>query len=160
MNALQMTLLVLGCGTATDPMLLQTQSYVEDVTVLLQQSENIERKFVTMAGKISQETLTPQEAHEALTADLLPASEQLLGATNQLTTESSELKVLHAELEDAWRARDKAWRDMLSAWQSGDVAQLTRAMEDRDSARNAEERFIYDVNAVLRPYGHQLRLYP
>lgn len=141
-------------------MIQQSAQYVDAVEPLLAQSEAVERHFLDLAGQMTQNPLSADEVAGAIEDRVLPASAALVEAVGTVDAESPKLVVLHAELEDAWRERDAAWRQALVAWSERDAQKLSLALEARQEARDAEERYIFDVNAVIRPYGQRLSLLP
>lgn len=141
-------------------MIQQSAQYVAAVEPLFAQSEAVERHFLDLAGQMTQNPLSADEVAQAIQDNVLPASEALIAAAGTVSAEAPKLVVLHADLEDAWRERDDAWRQALAAWSERDAQKLALALEARQEARDAEERYIFDVNAVIRPYGQRLTLLP
>lgn len=150
---------LLACDTP-DPFVAQADAYVSAVTPLMQQNEQLERRFLDLAGTLMQKGATADDVARTLQADVLPASAALLEQARAVTTPDPGLLAAHQELAGAWQARDAAWRGVASAWTSQDLDALDRALREREQARAAEERYIFDANAVLRPYGHQIVRYP
>jgi hypothetical protein len=159
MNWLNLHILLLACD-APDPMVLQTQEYVREVAPLIAQSEQIEAHFLNLAGKMTSSNISAEQVAATLQEDVLTDSATLLEAAAAVQTESAQLSVLHDSLEDAWKKRQDAWQQALKAWQERDPDSLEQSISSRQTARDDEERYIFDVNAVLRPYGQQLQLYP
>lgn len=159
MNWLTLHMLLFACDEP-DPMILQSQAYAQDMTPLIKQSEQIEGHFLNLAGKMTSSTVSADQVAATLKDDVLADSAELLQAAAAVQTESEQLSTLHDTLEDAWTQRQAAWQQALEAWEESDPALLTQSIAARKISRDAEERYIFDVNAVLRPYGHQLQLYP
>lgn len=156
---LPLSIALIGCD-APDPMIAQAEQYATAIRPLLSQSEAVERHFLDLAGEMTQNPLTADAVAAVIHDKVLPTSATLIEAVGTLDTSPPRLVVLSADLEDSWRERDAAWRAVLAAWDARDAEQLQLAVEARAEAREAEERYIFDVNAVLRPYGQRLQLYP
>ncbi len=154
-----LALLLTGCDappTLHEP----AAEYARSVRPLMEESAALEHRFLDLSGTLIQGNLEPDAIEVVLESELIPTAEALQSKAVQAAPQAPELAVVHAALEKAWQDRATAWRDALEAWQHEDAAALEQAMAARARSRQTEERYLLDVNAILRPYGTSISRYP
>ena len=91
---------------------------------------------------------------------MIPGAQALEEKASAAAPSAPELAVLHSRLEKAWGDRTRSWKSVQEAWEAEDLEALQTALLERSESREAEERYLLDANAILRPYGVRILRHP
>ena len=159
MSGLVLALVVLGCA-APDPLQQPAADYAAHMRGLMVENADLEQHFVDMSRELHQNELLHNDIAESLEETLIPGAVVLEEKVTAATPSAPELVVLHSQLEKAWSDRTQAWKAIHTAFEAADLDGLQAAMAQRAESRAAEERYLLDAAAILRPYGESIPRYP
>ena len=159
MSGFVLALAVLGCDEP-DPLQQPTIDYAASMRGLMVENAALEQSFVVLSTELHQDKLTPEEIVSALEDELIPSAMALEDKAAAAAPSAPELAILHSRLEKAWGDRTRSWKAIQVAFEGENLDNLQTAMAQRAESREAEERYLLDAAAMLRPYGESLPRYP
>ena len=159
MSGLVLALAVFGCDEP-DPLLQPATDYAASMRGLMQENAALEQNFIDLSGQLHQDTLTPEAIATALEDELIPGAMALEEKASAAAPTAPELAVLHSQLEKAWGDRTRSWKAIQIAFEEQDFEALQTAMAQRAESQAAEDRYLINASAALRPYGAALPRYP
>lgn len=155
MSGLVLAVVVFGCD-APDPLQQPAADYAADIRGLMAENSDLEQNFVDLSRELHQNALSQEDIAEALKSELIPGASALEDKATAAAPTAPELAVLHSQLEKAWGDRTRSWKAIHSAFEAADVDGIQVAMTERAESRLAEERYLLDAAAILRPYGESI----
>lgn len=159
MSGLVLAVIVLGCD-APDPLQQPAASYATHMRGLMAENSDLEQHFVDLSRALHQDALSQTEIVDTLEETLIPGATVLEEKATHAAPTEPELAVLHSQLEKAWGDRTRSWKAIHAAFEAADLDGLQAAMAQRAESRAAEERYLLDAAAILRPYGESIPRYP
>ncbi len=160
MSGLALSLLtVLGCDEP-DPLVQPAADYAAEMRALMVENAALEQHFVDLSGALHQDSLATEEITAALETELIPGAVALEEKATAAAPSAPELAILHSRLEKAWGDRTRSWQAIQVAFEAGDLDGLQTALIQRTESRTAEEHYLLDADALLRPYGESVPRYP
>ena len=150
---------VFGCDEP-DPLLQPATDYAANMRGLMVENAALEQNFIDLSGELHQNELALEEIATALEETLIPGAIALEEKATAATPSAPTLAILHSQLEKAWGDRTRSWKAIQSAFESAVLDALQTAQAHRAESWEAEERYLLDADAILRPYGESIPRYP
>jgi hypothetical protein len=151
-------LLLAACGP--DSREEATVAYANQMQELMLENDDIGREFLDTALRIKKNDLMPGEVADRLKSRIVPRANTLADEVARVNPKTPSLKTVHTGIVRAWANRSDAYERMHKAWMAGDLAGYSRALEDNQTVRKAEDRYITATNKLLKPYGMELDITP
>ena len=159
MSGLVLAVVVLGCDDP-DPLRQPATEYAAHMRGLMAENADLEQHFVDLSRRLHQDELSQTDIADALEKTLIPGATVLEDKAAAAAPTAPELAVLHSQLEKAWGDRTRSWKAIHTAFEGSDIDGVEDAMTQRAESRAAEERYLLDAAAILRPYGESIPRYP
>jgi hypothetical protein len=151
-------LLLSACGQ--DSRKEATVAYANQMQELMLENDDIGREFLDTALRIKKNGLMPGDVADRLKSRIVPRAKTLADDVTKVNPKTPSLKNVHAGIVRAWSNRSDAYERMHTAWLAGDLVEYSRALEDNQTVRKAEDRYLTATNKLLKPYGMELDITP